>query len=84
MPKSFLFRVIITYEILAFVVWNIIARTEGNYEGWLLDNIHDIVYITLATTLMLVGFVLVIQYSLKSFGIQKKIQSVKDPRVPDK
>jgi len=80
MSRGFLFKTILIYELLAFAMWNIIARTEGTYEGWLADHIHGIVYITLATTMLFVTFVYIVQWSLDRLGITKKISEIKDPR----
>ena len=84
MSRGFLFKTILIYEALAFILWNIIARTEGTYEGWLADHIHGIVYITLATTMLFVTFVYIIQWSLDRLGITTKLKSKKDPRKTDK
>ena len=80
MSRGFLFKTILIYEILAFLLWNFIARTEGDYEGWLVEHIHAIVYITLSTTMLFVTLVYVIQWSLDKLGIKKKIAEIKDPR----
>ena len=50
-----MFKTILIYELLAFLGWNIMARTDADYEKWLFENIHAVVYITLATTMLVVA-----------------------------
>ena len=52
--KGFLFKTILIYELFAFLVWNILVRTEADFEQWAYDNIHTIAYIWWATTLLVV------------------------------
>ena len=61
---------------LAFLGWNIMARTDADYEKWLFENIHAVVYITLATTMLVVTMVYVIQWSLDKLNLKR----LKDPR----
>ena len=49
-----MFKTILIYELIAFAGWNIMARTEADYEKWIYENIHGVVYITLATTMLFV------------------------------
>ena len=46
MSRGFLFKTILIYEALAILGWNVMARTEADYEKWLFENIHAVVYIT--------------------------------------
>ena len=80
MSRGFLFKTILIYELLAILGWNIMARTEADYEKWLFENIHAIVYITLSSTMLFVTLVYVIQWSLDKLGITKKMSQIKDPR----
>ena len=80
MSRGFLFKTILIYELLAILGWNIMARTEADYEKWSFENIHAVVYITLSSTMLFVTVVYVIQWSLDRLGITKKIAEIKDPR----
>ena len=82
MSRGFLFKTILIYEILAILGWNLMARTEADYEKWLFENIHAVVYITLATTMLVVTMVYVIQWSLDKWRIRARIRLLKDPRRP--
>jgi hypothetical protein len=80
MSRGFMFKTILIYELVAILGWNIMARTEAEYEKWLFENIHAVVYITLASTMLFVTMVYVIQWSLDRLGITKKLSGIKDPR----
>ena len=75
-----MFKTILIYEALAFLGWNIMMRTEADYEKWIFENIHAVVYITLSTTMLVVTVVYVIQWSLDKLGLKKRMQELKDPR----
>jgi hypothetical protein len=83
MSRGFLFKTILIYEALAIVGWNIMARTEADYEKWLFENIHAVVYITLSTTMLFVTMVYVIQWSLNKLGLRRKMAELQDPRRTD-
>ena len=80
MSRGFMFKTILIYEALAFLGWNIMMRTEADYEKWIFENIHAVVYITLSTTMLVVTVVYVIQWSLDKLGLRKRMQELKDPR----
>ena len=80
MSRGFLFKTILVYELLAFAIWNILMRTEADFEYWAYHNIHEVIYIILSTTLLVVTVVYVIQWSLDKLGIRKAMSEIKDPR----
>ena len=83
MSRGFLFKTILIYEALAIVGWNIMARTEADYEKWLFENIQAVVYITLSSTMLFVTMVYVIQWSLDKLGLRRKMAELQDPRRTD-
>ena len=80
MSRGFLFKTILVYELIAFVIWNILMRTEADFEQWAYHNIHEIIYIVLSSSLLVVSVVYVIQWSLDKLGIRKAMADIKDPR----
>ena len=82
MSKGWFFKTIIIYELFAFLVWNILVRTEADFEQWAYDNIHTIAYIWWATTLLVVTLSFVIQWSLNKWRVRARIRLLKDPRRP--
>jgi len=75
-----LFRTILIYEALAFVVWNIMVRTQSDYEMWLFENIHETMYVMLASALLIATIV----YVAKVVGRKLKTPKIleQDPRKP--
>ena len=80
--KGWFFKTILIYELFAFLVWNILVRTEADFEQWAYDNIHTIAYIWWATTLLVVTLSFVIQWSLNKWRVRARIRLLKDPRKP--
>ena len=82
MSKGWFFKTILIYELIAFLVWNILVRTEADFEQWAYDNIHTIAYIWWATTLLVVTLSFVIQWSLNKWRVRARIRLLRDPRGP--
>ena len=57
-------RTIVIYQIMALMGWWMVARSGEDRLGWIQENIHGVIYITLATTMLFVTFVYIIQWSL--------------------
>ena len=64
MPSRFMWRVIVIYQLMAVMGWWIMARRTDAGLEWIQENIHGVIYITLATTMLFVTFVYIIQWSL--------------------
>ena len=64
MPSRFMWRVIVIYQLIALMGWWIVARRTDAGLEWIEENIHGVVYITLATTMLFVTFVYIVQWSL--------------------
>ena len=80
MPSRFMWRVIVIYQLMAVMGWWIMARRTDAGLQWIEENIHGVVYITLATTMLFVTLVYVIQWSLDKLGLKKRMRELKDPR----
>ena len=83
MSRGFLFKTILIYEALAFLVWNILVRTEADFEQWAYDNIHTMMYILWSSTLLVITMAFVIQWSLNKLRVRARVRMLKDPRRPD-
>ena len=83
MSRGFLFKTILIYELLAFLVWNILVRTEADFEQWAYDNIHTMMYILWSSTLLVITMAFVIQWSLNKLRVRARVRMLKDPRRPD-
>ena len=73
-----LYRTILFYELLAFAIWNIMVRTQSDYEMWLFDNIHKTIYIMLSSALLIATIVYVSKRISTKLNMPKILQ--KDPR----
>lgn len=73
-----LFRTILIYEALAFAIWNILVRTQSDYEMWLFDNIHKTMYIMLASALLIATIVYVAKVIGRKFNTPDILKN--DPR----
>ena len=82
MSKGWFFKTILIYELIAFLVWNILVRTEADFEQWAYDNIHTIAYIWWATTLLVLTLSFVVQWSLDKWRVRARIRLLKGPRRP--
>ena len=73
-----LFKTILIYEALAFLLWNIMVRTQSDYEMWLFENIHTTGYTILASLLLIATIV----YVAKTVGHKIKTPKIleQDPR----
>ena len=64
MPSRFMTRTIVIYQIMALMGWLIVGRRTEDGLEWIQENLHGVIYITLATTMLFVTFVYIIQWSL--------------------
>ena len=76
-----LYKTILFYELLAFAIWNIMVRTQSDYEMWLFDNIHKTIYIILSSMLLIATLVYVAKVVGSKFKKPKMLE--KDPRRPE-
>ena len=76
-----LYKTILFYEALAFVIWNVMVRTQSDYEMWLFDNIHKTIYIILSSMLLIATLVYVAKVVGSKFKKPKMLE--KDPRMPE-
>ena len=76
-----LYRTILFYELLAFAIWNIMVRTQSDYEMWLFDNIHKTIYIILSSMLLIATLVYVAKVVGSKFKKPEMLE--KDPRRPE-
>ena len=73
-----LYKTILFYELLAFAIWNVMVRTQSDYEMWLFENIHKTMYVMLASALLIATIV----YVAKVIGRKIRTPEIlkKDPR----
>ena len=73
-----LYKTILFYELLAFAIWNVMVRTQSDYEMWLFENIHKTMYIMLASALLIATIVYVSKVIGRKIRTPEMLK--KDPR----
>ena len=73
-----LYKTILFYELLAFAIWNVMVRTQSDYEMWLFENIHKTMYILLASALLIATIVYVSKVIGRKIRTPEMLK--KDPR----
>ena len=74
------FKIIIIYEIVFFVFWNILYYSNTGIEQWIEKEFLSALYTFLSTMALGFGFVYVVFITAKLTSMLKKIKSLKDPR----
>ena len=74
------FKIIIAYEIIFFLFWNILYYSSSDIENWFEAEILTAIYTVLSTMILGFTFIYVIYISAKITGILDKVKSLKDPR----
>ena len=74
------FKIIIAYEIIFFLFWNILYYSSSDIENWFEAEILTAIYTVLSTMILGFTFIYVIYISAKITGILDKVKNLKDPR----
>ena len=74
------FKIIIIYEAVFFLFWNLIYYSNSGIENWFEEKILTAIFVVLST--MALGFtvVYIIYISAKMSGIIDRLNKLKDPR----
>ena len=75
-----MYKLIIIYEIIFIVFWNLLYHSSSGIENWFEEKILSAIFTVLST--MALGFVVVyiIYISAKLSGVSAIINKIKDPR----
>ena len=74
------FKIIIIYEVVFFVFWNILYYSNSDIENWFDAEILTAIYTILSSMALGFVFVYVIFITAKLTGMLDKIKTIKDPR----
>jgi hypothetical protein len=74
------FKIIIVYEIVFFLFWNILYYSNSEIENWFQAKILTAIYTFFSTMALGFVFIYVIYISAKLSGVLDKFKSMKDPR----
>tara|TARA_B110001450_G_C17196200_1_gene309438 strand:+ start:29 stop:274 length:246 start_codon:yes stop_codon:yes gene_type:complete len=74
------FKIIIIYELVFFVFWNILYYSNTDIENWFEAEILTAIYTILSSMALGFVFVYVVFITAKLTGMLNKIKNIKDPR----
>jgi len=74
------FKIIIIYEVVFFVFWNILYYSNTDIENWFEAEILTVIYTILSSMALGFVFVYVVFITAKLTGMLNKIKNIKDPR----
>ena len=76
-----LYKVIITYELIFLLFWNILYLSNSDIDNWFTEKFLTAIFVFLSTMALGTTLVYIIFISLKITGISKLLKSIKDPRI---
>ena len=75
-----LYKVIITYELVFLLFWNILYLSNSDVENWFTDKFLTAIFVFLSTMALGATLKYIIFISLKVTGVSKVLKNLKDPR----
>ena len=75
-----LYKVIITYELVFLLFWNILYLSNSDVENWFTEKFLTALFVFLSTMALGATLMYIIFISLKLSGISEYLKSIKDPR----
>tara|TARA_B100001741_G_C16387381_1_gene520798 strand:+ start:392 stop:634 length:243 start_codon:yes stop_codon:yes gene_type:complete len=75
-----LYKIIITYELIFVLFWNILYMSNSDVENWFTEKFLTAIFVFLSTMALGTTLVYIIFISLKITGISKILKGLKDPR----
>lgn len=75
-----MFRLIIIYEIIFILFWNILYQSSSGIENWFQEKFLSAIFSILSTMALGFSIAYVVYITLKISGISAKLKKIKDPR----
>ena len=75
-----LYKVIIIYEIIFIVFWNLLYLSNSDIENWFTEKFLTAIFVFLSTMALGATIVYIIYISAKLSGFIDKLKKIKDPR----
>ena len=76
-----MFRIIIIYELVFIVFWNLLYLSNSGVENWFTEKFLTAVFVFLSTMALSVTLVYIIYLTAKASGFVKALKKIKDPRL---
>jgi len=75
-----MFKLIIVYEIVFILFWNILYQSNSGIENWFQEKFLSAIFSVLSTMALGFSIAYVVYLTLKISGISAKLKKIKDPR----
>jgi len=75
-----LYKIIITYEIIFIIFWNLIYLSNSDVENWFTEKFLTAVFVFLSTMALGATVVYIVYISAKLSGFIDRLKNIKDPR----
>ena len=77
---NIVYKIIITYEIIFIIFWNVLYLSNSEVENWFTDKFLSALFVFLSTMALGLTLVYIIYISAKLSGFIDKLKNIKDPR----
>ena len=78
-----MFIIILIYEFVFIVFWNLLYLSNSEVENWFTEKFLTALYVFLSSMALGVTMIYVIYISAKLSGFIEKIKNIKDPRIKE-
>jgi len=75
-----MFRLIIIYEIIFILFWNVLYQSSSGIENWFQEKFLSAIFSVLSTMALGLSIAYIVYITLKISGISAKLKKIKDPR----
>ena len=76
-----MFRIIIIYELVFIVFWNLLYLSNSEVENWFTEKFLTAIFVFLSTMALGATLIYIIYISAKLSGFVNKLKKIKDPRI---
>ena len=76
-----MFRIIIIYELVFILFWNLLYLSNSGVENWFTEKFLTAIFVFLSTMALGATVVYIIYISAKLSGFVSRLKKIKDPRV---
>ncbi len=76
-----MFKIIIIYELIFILFWNLLYLSSSGIENWFTEKFLTAIFVFLSTMCLGTTVVYIIYISAKLSGFVSKLKNIKDPRV---
>ena len=75
-----MFKLIIIYEIIFILFWNVLYQSSSGIENWFQEKFLSAIFSVLSTMALGLSMTYVVYITLKISGISAKLKKIKDHR----